>query len=176
MKIYTKTGDQGLTSLATGERVVKTDPRIEAYGTSDELNSLIGWVRAGLPKDTEKQDAQLSYIQNRLFDLGARLAGASLEVDKSLIGLLEQWMDEIQDGLPECHEFILPAGNEIVSRCHIARTVSRRLERCMLQLDRSQICSEDLIFINRLSDYFFLLSKMLGQLTSAPTTPWVKVK
>lgn len=176
MKIYTKTGDKGLTSLATGERISKTDARIEAYGTSDELNSVIGWVRAALPPKTEAQDTQLAYIQNRIFDLGARLAGASLEQDANLIPSLEQWMDEMQERLPECHEFILPAGNEIVARCHIARTVTRRLERCILRLNENEYSEFDLIFINRLSDYFFLLAKSLGQLTFSPVSPWVKAK
>lgn len=176
MKIYTKTGDKGLTSLATGERVQKTDLRIEAYGTSDELNSIVGWVRAALPENTVDEDNQLTLIQNRLFDLGARLAGAELCFDNSLTGTLEAWMDKMQASLPECHEFILPAGNEVVARCHIARTVTRRLERCMLRLEKNQVSEQDLIFVNRLSDYFFLLSKSLGQLTSAPITPWTKVK
>lgn len=176
MKIYTKTGDKGTTSLATGERIAKTDLRIEAYGTSDELNGIVGWVRAALPQNAQNEDAQLTRIQNRLFDLGARLAGADLAIDEHLISSLEQWMDQMQASLPECHEFILPAGNEIVARCHIARTVTRRLERCMLRLQKDSVNPSDLIFINRLSDYFFLLSKSLGQLTSAPITPWVKVK
>lgn len=176
MKIYTKTGDKGTTCLATGERISKTDLRIEAYGTADELNSLVGWVRVALPQQAAKEDNQLAYIQNRLFDLGARLAGAELTEDPNLIPSLEQWMDEMQATLPESHVFILPAGNEIVTRCHIARTVTRRLERCMLRLEPSQVSESDIIFINRLSDYFFLLSKTLGQLTSAPVCPWKKVK
>lgn len=176
MKIYTKTGDNGTTCLATGERIRKTDLRIEAYGTADELNSLVGWVRAALPQQATKEDEQLTYIQNRLFDLGARLAGAELEEDSKLIPSLELWMDEMQAVLPESHVFILPAGNEIVTRCHLARTVTRRLERCMLRLEEDQVHKTDLVFINRLSDYFFLLSKTLGQLTSAPVSPWKKVK
>ena len=176
MKIYTKTGDEGLTSLATGERVAKTDVRVEAYGTSDELNSIVGWVRAALPSEAQKEDDQLTYIQNRLFDLGARLAGAELESDQNLISSLEQWMDAMQASLPECHDFILPAGNEIVTRCHIARTITRRLERCILRLEKGTYKESDLIFINRLSDYFFLLSKSLGQLTSTPISRWIKAK
>lgn len=176
MKIYTKTGDKGTTCLATGERVRKTDLRIEAYGTADELNSLVGWVRAALPQQATKEDEQLTYIQNRLFDLGARLAGSELEEDPRLIPSLELWMDEMQSGLPESHVFILPAGNEIVTRCHLARTVTRRLERCMLRLETHQVSDSDIIFINRLSDYFFLLSKTLGKLTSAPVCSWEKVK
>lgn len=176
MKIYTKTGDNGTTSLATGERIAKTDPRIEAYGTSDELNSFIGWLRVALPAEAAKQDEQLVYIQNRLFDLGARLAGAKLAPDDNLIPSLEKWMDAMQEQVEECHEFILPAGNEVVTRCHIVRTVVRRLERGMAQLDSAWCCSADKIFINRLSDYFFLLAKWLGGLTNAPITRWVKVK
>lgn len=176
MKIYTKTGDKGTTCLATGERVRKTDLRIEAYGTADELNSLVGWVRAALPQQATKEDEQLTYIQNRLFDLGARLAGSELEEDPRLIPSLELWMDKMQAGLPESHVFILPAGNEVVTRCHLARTVTRRLERCMLRLETHQVSDSDIIFINRLSDYFFLLSKTLGKLTSAPVCSWKKVK
>lgn len=175
MKIYTKTGDQGITSLATGERVSKTNIRVEAYGTSDELNSIVGWVRVALPPEAPMADRQLAYIQNRLFDLGARLAGSELAFDESLIPSLEQWIDTMQAALPECHDFILPAGNEIVTRCHIARTVTRRLERCILRLEKGSYQESDLIFVNRLSDYFFLLSKFLGQLTSAPISRWLKV-
>lgn len=176
MKIYTKTGDKGQTSLASGQRVAKTDLRLEAYGTADELNSIVGWLRAALPAQAQREDEQLTLIQHRLFDLGARLAGAELAFDEGFIEKVEGWMDEMQAALPECHEFLLPAGNEPVARCHIARTVTRRLERCMVRLEKSQVSESDLIFINRLSDYFFLLAKSLGVLTSAPITPWIKVK
>lgn len=155
MKVYTKTGDKGQTSLANGHRVSKTDPRIEAYGTSDELNSYVGLLR--VVADSE----DLRWIQNRLFDLGAYLAGANLHLDETAVERLEKRIDAMQAELPELRAFVLPAGNEAACRSHICRTVTRRLERCMLACENSEEWRTELIFVNRLSDFFFVLSRYL---------------
>jgi len=174
MKIYTKTGDKGQTSLANGQRVPKTDARIEAYGTSDELNSLIGWLRAAA--DSE----QLKWIQNRLFDLGACLAGANMRLDESAAGKLETWIDEMSEEVPPLRAFVLPAGDEAVCRCHICRTVTRRLERKMLLLNGvngengDATLKGELVFVNRLSDYFFMLSRWLAKQNGVTEETWQK--
>ena len=127
MAIYTKTGDKGETSLASGVRVAKTDPRIEAYGTVDELNSWIGMLRASLPEN-HIQD-QLSIVQNKLFNLGAALSEAPGEwISADDIRTLETWIDEMQAIVPKQKAFILPMGSEPVCRCHICRTVCREKE------------------------------------------------
>lgn len=172
MKIYTKTGDHGTTSLASGERVSKTDPRIATYGAADSLNSLVGWLRVAVPQEASLVDDQLVFIQHRLFDIGGRLATADIPIDSQQINNLEQWIDQMQAELPIQREFILPAGNECVTRCHIARTSTRDLERLMCTLPNEQVNEQDCIFINRLSDYFFLLSRWLTKCTSAPVTTW----
>ena len=155
MKIYTKTGDKGQTSLANGHRVPKTDPRIDAYGTSDELNSYIGWLR--VVADSE----DLQWIQSRLFDIGACLAGANLHIDESAVQRLENGIDAMQAEVPELKAFVLPAGDEAACRCHICRTVTRRLERCMLACENCAEWHTELIFVNRLSDFFFVLARYL---------------
>lgn len=173
MKIYTKTGDQGQTSLATGERISKTDLRIEAYGTSDELNSFVGNLRAVVTDN--KIDNELTFIQNRLFDIGATLAGAPIPLPNDAATCLEQWMDTMQATLPTTHAFILPAGGEAASRCHICRTITRRLERCCLRIDNAQnIYPKELVFLNRLSDYFFVLARYIGQQEGFEPTFWQK--
>ena len=168
MKIYTKTGDKGQTSLANGQRVAKTDARIEAYGTSDELNSLVGWLRA--VSDSE----QLRWIQNRLFDLGACLAGADLHLDAASIECVEKWIDEMQTEVPPLRAFVLPAGDEAMCRCHVCRTVTRRLERCMLACERSEEWQNELIFVNRLSDFFFVLARFLAKKNKIGEETWKK--
>ena len=171
MNIYTKTGDKGQTSLANGKRVPKTDLRIEAYGTSDELNSLIGYLR--VVADTE----QLRWIQNRLFDLGACLAGAEMHLNPSANEKLEAWIDEMAAVVPPLRAFVLPAGNEAAARAHLCRTVTRRLERNML-LARSQYTDLDwqteLVFVNRLSDYFFMLARFIMTRTNTQEELWEK--
>ena len=125
MAIYTKTGDKGTTSLANGERVTKTDVRIEAYGTVDELNSWLGLLRAGLSSkeaDLQTIDVQLLWIQNRLFNLGAALSEAPGEwITDSDVLQLEQWIDAMQREVPRQNSFLLPSGNETVCQCHICR-------------------------------------------------------
>lgn len=151
--IYTKTGDKGQTSLANGQRVAKTDARIEAYGTVDELNSWIGALRV------VADDSQLEWIQNKLFNLGAELSEAPGEwiVEKD-VKQLEEWIDAMQAKIPAQHAFLLPCGSEAVSRCHICRTVCRRAERKMLEANANPVA---LCFINRLSDYLFVRSRSI---------------
>ena len=168
MKIYTKTGDKGQTSLANGQRVAKTDARIEAYGTSDELNSLVGWLR------TVSDSEQLKWIQNRLFDLGACLAGADLHLEAAAIECVEMWIDEMQTEVPPLRAFVLPAGDEAMCRCHVCRTVTRRLERCMLACERSEEWQNELIFVNRLSDFFFVLARFLAKKNKIGEETWKK--
>lgn len=161
--IYTKTGDKGETSLASGARVPKTDVRIEAYGTVDELNSWIGLLRAGVQgSDQWMEDVQnqLEWIQNRLFNLGAALSEAPGEwIEEAEVTQLEQWIDAMQTVVPKQHAFVLPAGGEAVCRCHICRTICRRAERKMIA---SEAPETELKFINRLSDYLFVLSRYLA--------------
>lgn len=161
MAIYTKTGDKGTTSLANGERVAKTDLRIEAYGTVDELNSWIGLARAGLRDNGQYAvDDQLAWIQNKLFNLGALLSAAEGEwIGEKDVKQLEQWIDEMQAIVPPLRAFVLPAGSEAVCRCHVCRTICRRAERRMLD---ARANGTALQWINRLSDYLFVLARFVG--------------
>lgn len=164
--IYTKTGDKGTTSLASGERVAKTDVRIEAYGTVDELNSFIGWLRV------VAESEQLAWIQNKLFNLGALLSAAPGEwIKEEDVMQLEQWIDAMQAVVPAQRAFVLPAGGESVCRCHVCRTICRRAERRMLEAQSDEIA---LKFVNRLSDYLFVLSRFLGYQNDEKEAIWHK--
>jgi len=168
MKIYTKTGDDGLTGLIGGTRVPKNDLRIEAYGTVDELNSFIGLL-SSYPL-LEEELEYLEKIQHRLFAVGSHLATdrektaidtASIISDED-ISELESSIDRLNENLPALKAFILPGGSAEGSVCHVCRTVSRRAERRIM--DVSQIYNIDkqiIIYINRLSDYFFVLSRFI---------------
>lgn len=174
MAIYTKTGDKGETSLANGQRVAKTDARIEAYGTVDELNSWIGLLRAGLPILNSKMDddAQLYWIQNKLFNLGAALSEAPGEwITAQDVAQVEQWIDAMQAIVPKQHAFILPAGSEMVARTHICRTICRRAERRMIEAESKAV---DLQFINRLSDYLFVFSRYIAYCNGEAENMWKK--
>lgn len=167
MAIYTKTGDKGTTSLANGERVEKTDVRVEAYGTVDELNSWVGLFGSGLDEET---NVQLLWIQNRLFNLGAELSAAPGEwITDADVTQLEQWIDAMQAQVPKQKSFLLPSGNESVCRCHICRTVCRRAERRMIEAKSGE---KDLQFMNRLSDYFFVLARYVAFAQNAPEIAW----
>lgn len=173
--IYTKTGDKGETSLASGARVPKTDVRIEAYGTVDELNSWIGLLRAGVQgPDPWMEDVQnqLEWIQNRLFNLGAALSEAPGKwIGETDVTQLEQWIDAMQTVVPKQHAFVLPAGGEVVCRCHICRTICRRAERKMIASEAPQT---ELKCINRLSDYLFVLSRYLAFKNDEKEAIWRK--
>jgi cob(I)alamin adenosyltransferase len=167
MKIYTKTGDKGLTSLIGGTRVPKYDLRIESYGTVDELNSYIGMIRDQGISSAQKE--VLKEIQDRLFTIGAALASDPEksrmkipDLHHSDIELLEKQMDEMNDVLPDLKHFILPGGDQAVSFCHIARCVCRRAERITVHLAEESFVDEKvIIYLNRLSDFLFVLSRML---------------
>ena len=175
MAIYTKTGDKGTTSLATGERVAKTDVRIEAYGTVDELNRWIGALRAAVRLSAvgcQSSDEQLAWLQNKLFNLGAALSGApGVWIEDADVQQVEQWIDAMQAVVPLMRAFVLPAGSEVVTRCHICRTVCRRAERRMIE---AQSGEKELRFINRLSDYLFVLSRYLGHQNGEKEEKWNK--
>jgi cob(I)alamin adenosyltransferase len=181
MKIYTKGGDKGRTSLASGKRVSKSDLRLEAYGTADELNSVVGWLRSSIHPEmgawATEVDNELGWLQNRLFDVGAILAGAEMEFSENYVLCLENWMDKMDAELPVLKEFVLPGGGEQVSRSHICRCVCRRLERCVVrwleECEQEGECIE-LRFVNRLSDYFFVLARFLAKNLEISLIVWEK--
>lgn len=177
MKIYTKTGDKGETSLIGGVRVSKDHPRIEAYGTVDELNSHIGYLVLAV-KD-ENDIKLLRAIQDRLFTIGSLLASAPeskmIVPDLKLEDItdLELRMDELNEGLPELKNFILPGGTKDAAMCHIARCVCRRTERLIIQVMEQEAIDEQIIpYINRLSDYLFVLSRKIVVDEGAEEIPW----
>ena len=179
MKIYTRTGDDGTTGLIGGSRVKKYNIRLEAYGTVDELNSYIGLIRS--MQTNELADKTLGIIQNKLFVIGAHLATEDsitlikkqMPVVKPDIELLEQEMDRMNSELPELRNFILPGGCQASSFCHVARTVCRRAERRIVELSEKNEVAPNLIkFINRLSDYLFVLSRKVSLDQKAPEILW----
>jgi cob(I)alamin adenosyltransferase len=164
-RIYTRGGDAGETSLGDGSRVPKTDPRIAAYGTVDELNSVLGLVLAGEIPDGLRPT--LERVQNELFDLGADLSVPNedtrrerLRVDRSQVEALEELCDEANERLEPLRSFVLPGGTETAARLHLARTVCRRAERLAVELDRAHgVNPEALAYLNRLSDLLFILAR-----------------
>lgn len=179
-KIYTKTGDKGNTSLIGGTKVPKSHLRIEAYGTVDELNSYIGLCRDLIMDDTSR--AVLQEVQDRLFTIGSALACDPLKEPKMRIPdlkdtdihFLEKEIDRMTEALPPMKHFILPGGHPTVSQLHIARCVCRRAERCCvrLELEGQEVEAIILQYINRLSDYLFMLARYTGQQLQAPEIPW----
>ena len=180
MKIYTKTGDKGNTSLIGGTKVPKSHLRIEAYGTVDELNSYIGLSR-DLITDEPSRNLLLE-IQDRLFTIGSSLACDPDKEPKLKIpdlkpedvSLLEQEIDSMDTKLPVMKSFVLPGGHQALSTLHIARCVCRRAERCCvrLELEGQEVESLVLIYLNRLSDYLFVLARYIGHLMYIPEIPW----
>ena len=189
MKIYTKTGDKGTTALFGGTRVPKHHIRIDSYGTVDELNSHLGLIR--------DQDINSHYkevliaIQDKLFTVGAILATdpdkARLKNGKERLNIpkisdadiemLEDEMDKMNESLPEMTHFVLPGGHQTVSFCHIARCVCRRAERLATALNALEpFQSESLIYLNRLSDYLFVLARKLSQDLQAVEVKWIPKK
>ena len=168
MKIYTRTGDDGATSLSGGRRVPKFNIRVEAYGSVDELISWIGMLRSC--PENEKRSKFLIQIQNNLMICAAVLSsdkeareGTKIKPAMEWIPLLENEIDEMEQLLPPLENFILPGGNQIVSYCHIARCVCRRAERAVLKLTESEKTPEIINkYLNRLSDYLFILSRKLS--------------
>ena len=173
MAIYTKTGDKGETSLANGQRVSKTDARLDAYGTVDELNSWVGLLRVQSTDRLAQVDEQLAWIQNKLFNLGAALSCAPGEwITTADVRQLEQWIDAMQAEVPKQHAFVLPAGGEAVCRCHVCRTICRRAERAMTAVRECK--TEEGQFINRLSDYLFVLARYIGYKSGEKEEIWQK--
>ena len=185
MKIYTKTGDKGTTLLIGGTRVPKHHIKIEAYGTVDELNSYLGLLRDKIAKEYRDE---LIEIQNRLFTLGSFLA---LDIDKQTlangkprldikpineddINFLEQKIDAMDKVLPPMTNFVLPGGHEQVSICHICRTICRRAERKVTYLNDIEPVSPQLTkYLNRLSDYLFVLARKLSMDFQIQEIPWI---
>jgi len=189
MKIYTKTGDKGTTSLFGGTRVSKYDLRIEAYGTIDELNSYIGLIRD--QKIDKHTSIILLKIQHELFTLGSMLATPPekkvlksgkerlniSKINAKSIELLENEIDTMNEDLPQMTHFILPGGHTTVSYCHIARCICRRAERISTQLsDESSIEPQILVYLNRLSDYLFVLARKLTIDNKAQEIKWIPKK
>ncbi|WP_308761722.1 cob(I)yrinic acid a,c-diamide adenosyltransferase [uncultured Bacteroides sp.] len=170
MKIYTKTGDKGVTSLVGGTRVPKTHIRLEAYGTVDELNSNLGFLGTYLLD--EKDKSFLQQVQDKLFAVGSHLATdrektelkAASVISPEHVEMMEREIDRLDNLLPPLSAFILPGGSRGAAVCHICRTVCRRAERRILALaEQVEISSELLAYVNRLSDYLFVLSRKMNQ-------------
>jgi cob(I)alamin adenosyltransferase len=163
-RIYTRTGDDGTTGLGDGKRVRKDDARVEAYGTVDEANSAIGMVLAvpGIPADVARC---LTEIQHDLFDLGGELCIPGTRVVKAeRIAELEGVLDQFNDPLPPLKDFILPGGGPAAAACHLARTITRRAERCVWTLAAAeQVNAEVPKYLNRLSDLLFVLARVLAR-------------
>jgi cob(I)alamin adenosyltransferase len=173
-RIYTRSGDDGTTGLAGGERLAKDHPRIEAIGNVDELNSFIGLTRAhALP---EAVDQALESAQHRLFDLGGELAmpGTGVIGDQRVADL-ERTLDRFNTDLPPLAEFILPGGSEAAACCHLARAVCRRAERDLLRLSRLEpVNSASRKYLNRLSDLLFVLARVLARRDGGKEVTWKK--
>ena len=182
MKIYTKTGDTGTTGLFGGGRVSKSHYRVEAYGTVDELNAYIGMVRD--QEVNQKRKAILVDIQNHLFSIGADMATAHdagkakiPKLSEEDITQLENEIDQMEETLPAMRHFVLPGGHIATSFCHIARCVCRRAERLTVALDQKEAINPLTIkYLNRLSDYLFVLSRKISQEVGAEEIPWKPAK
>jgi cob(I)alamin adenosyltransferase len=172
-KIVTRTGDDGTTGLGDGSRLPKDSARIEAIGTVDELNSIIGLLRSapGLPQEAS---TLLLRIQHDLFDLGGELAVPGYSVlTEAHVEALESAVEHINDQLPPLKEFILPGGSEAAARCHVARTVARRAERRCWALSRAQDTrGVALVYLNRLSDLLFVLARSLARHEGGAEVLW----
>ena len=186
VKIYTKTGDTGETSLFSGQRVPKNDPFIEALGSVDECNSAIGIALSFMGNEPSLKQTrhQLEIIQHTLFDLGASLAtprtravGSKIEktrFDDEGIHLLEKWIDQMEETLPELHTFILPGGHSAGAFLHLARSICRRAERNITPISKNADVSKNVtVYLNRLSDYLFVASRYVNHLCKQPETLWI---
>jgi cob(I)alamin adenosyltransferase len=185
-KIYTRTGDDGTTALGSGKRVAKYDLRVEAYGTLDETNAIIGLARVHTRETDPELDAMLACIQNDLFDLGADLcfpeetkdARGRLQVSDAQVARLEEEIDGLNRSLEPLRSFVLPGGTPAASFLHLARTVSRRAERLMVALASRQdepVSDAALRYINRLSDFLFVASRYANGKGASDVT-WVPGK
>jgi cob(I)alamin adenosyltransferase len=178
VKIYTRTGDRGETSLFGGARVPKNDPRIEAYGTVDELNSVIGVVLA-IESDAQLLGAQLLDVQCDLFEIGAHLASPGTSrftgVESSRIEELERGIDAMEAELAPLKSFILPGGTPAAAELHVARTVCRRAERLVVALhDDDPATLSSITYLNRLSDYLFVAARYANHKRGVEDVPWTR--
>ncbi len=182
-KLYTKTGDKGKTSLLGGQKVFKSDLRIEAYGNVDELNSFLGCLK-DLHELEDSLKKQVSWIQEHLFTIGSVLAtepgftGFEIpNISEREVTQLEVWIDKYDAGLRPLSNFILPGGHPVVSLCHVCRCVCRRAERSVVALTNDeQVDDVVLRFLNRLSDYLFIFARAIGHRLEVPETPWLPDK
>ena len=202
MKIYTRTGDSGTTGLFGGPRVAKDDSRIEAYGTVDELNAVLGCVRTAIDETAKSDDrsqtaalseegslshldAKIVRVQHELFSIGAELASPHPDqfnlrvIGKEHIDRLETWIDESESRLPPLKQFILPGGSAVASHVHLARAVCRRAERRVITLadaveSETPISNTVIVYLNRLSDWLFVVSRDVNRLLARPDQPWEK--
>lgn len=184
MPIYTKQGDAGKTSLSSGEKVSKSDIRVEAYGTTDELNSYIGLLRAELQPHFAhwaEIDERLNQLQVEIFNLGSHLSTKNHEKAKPLAlnpqisRSLENDIDKWTSQLPELRNFLLPSGCKLAALAHVVRTVCRRAERAVVYLQESEginFSPEVIILLNRMSDYFFMLSRYFNIQTRTKEVTW----
>ena len=179
-KIYTKTGDKGTTSLLGGTKVSKDDWRLEAYGTVDELNSFVGLLTDSLIGNIKEFDNclnQLEKIQNTLFVIGSCLSYDNLgkirvelqQLKELDVEEVELWIDEMDKNLPELKNFIIPRGSQQISLCHVCRTISRRAERKCVPATQYPLI---LKYLNRMSDYFFVLARFINLKQGYPETIW----
>jgi len=174
-KLYTRTGDDGLTALVGGERCSKDDLRVVSYGEVDELNACMGLCAQQAEPDLR---SQIECVQQRLFDLGAHLADGrpdpQLAIDQSDIDQLESWVDQALEGLPDLTSFVLPGGGELSARLHVARTVCRRAERAMIRAQKIAKRSPlALMYLNRLSDLLFAWSRLAAHQANQAELLWV---
>lgn len=198
MKLYTRTGDDGTTGLFGGGRVSKDHPRVEAYGTVDELNAALGLAAACVAdlhrSRTSTTDMVIlaslllsifSELQSRLFDIGADLATPEgskqeakiLRISEEHVAEAERWIDEIDGGNAPMKSFVLPGGSELAARLHLARTVCRRAERLMIHLSHSEpVSAGAIVYINRVSDLLFAMARRVNKELGAPDVPWVPAR
>lgn len=174
MKIYTKTGDKGMTKLVGSSTVAKDSDRVESYGTIDELNSWVGYIISQLPQENQEIKEELEALQHLLFDAGTDLstpieAQRPFKLQKESVHWLEQRIDFYTAQSPDIDRFILPGGTPAASMVHVARTIARRAERIIVRLNwTAKINEELLIFTNRLSDYFYALARYLNVQAQRP--------
>jgi cob(I)alamin adenosyltransferase len=183
MPIYTKTGDDGDTALFGGGRVPKNDKRVEAYGSVDELNSFVGLALTSLTDDDVRSGLLL--IQNDLFSLGANLATPEGDgsrprpqtpgVPVARVEVMEQWIDQATDELPELRQFVLPGGTEAAAMLHVCRSVCRRAERMVVALGREEPLHDGIVrYLNRLSDLLFVWARLENHRAGLEDVPWSK--
>ena len=183
MKIYTKSGDQGETALWGGARVKKSHPRVGAYGTLDEANSMLGLALSFLPPSEIEVDERLNRIQSELFQVGSELAtqkgakNACVLVNSLQIERLEHEIDEMENGLEPLQNFILPSGSSAGSALHLARTIVRRSEReCVELTEQEDLRPEVIQYLNRLSDYLFVMARFVNHRLKKTETKWFPPK